>query len=76
MESPEKKEVNDGEKGEWDKKKKIFNLAVVIKKEWRRNVKKIKWKIATLKNAFIKQEVELWRIFKIWQISESLKVNS
>lgn len=22
MESPEKKEVNDGEKGEWDKKKK------------------------------------------------------
>lgn len=45
------------------KKKKIFNLAVVIKKEWRRNVKKIKWKIATLKNAFIKQEVELLRIF-------------
>lgn len=43
MESPEKKEVNDGEKGEWDKKKKkIFNLEVVIKKEWRRNVKKNK----------------------------------
>lgn len=59
------------------KKKKIFNLAVVIKKEWRRNVKKIKWKIATLENAFIKQEVELLRIFKIWRItSESLKVNS
>lgn len=37
------------------KKKKIFNLAVVIKKKWRRNVKKIKWKIATLENAFIKQ---------------------
>lgn len=47
------------------KKKKIFNLAVVIKNEWRRNVKKIKWKIATLENAFIKQEVELLRIFKI-----------
>lgn len=75
MESPEKKEVNDGEKGEWDKKKKIFNLAVVIKKEWRRNMKKKK-KIATLENAFIKQEVQLLRIFKIWRItSECSKVN-
>lgn len=45
-------------------KKKIFNLAVVIKKEWRRNMKKKK-KIATLENAFIKQEVQLLRIFKI-----------
>lgn len=46
---------------------KIFNLAVVVNKEWRRNVKKIKWKIATLKDVFIKQEVELLSIFYIWQ---------